>query len=230
MYSYKQKQKRLFDELEYKFKNGESPSTIVEPVKDYVNDNRICLTSVAFIPPQLQEAILATVINPLKSADSQQYYYIQNSFHLTIQNIRTISLLPLFNDNDIEKAIKVFNQVVPKHKHLFFDIEGLLELPTSLSLRAYADEGLKDLVLELRQGLQEAGVPDNKTYASSDVVFGNLSVCRYTTKPNNLFFSEVKGLKNVKIGRLEVSTISLITTNSVCHPSKTRIIKDFNLA
>ena len=227
---YKQAQRELFDELENKFKNGEKPSTIVEPVKDYENDNRICLTSVAFIPPHLQEIILSTVVDPLKSADSQQYYYIQNSFHLTIQNIRTINLPLLFNDSDIEKAIKVFDQIVPKHKHLFFDIEGLFELPTSLSLRAYADKGLKDLALELRRGLKEAGVPDNKTYASSDVVFGNTSVCRYTTTPNDLFFNEVKRLKNIKIGRLEVSTVSLITTNSVCHPSKTKIIKEFNLA
>ncbi len=226
---YQLKQKELFDNLEAKLKKGESSVTLVEPVKDYVNDRRTCLTSVVFIPTELQEKILDKVISPLKEADTRQYYYVPNSFHLTIQNIKTINEPPSFNENDIELAREVFQEVISKFKSINFQIAGIFELPTSLSLRAYSDETLKDLALALRKKLKEAGVPDNKTYASEEVVFGNISISRYTSDPNQAFFEQVEQLKNVEIGVLKAFTVSLITTNSICHPDKTKIIEKFNL-
>lgn len=229
MASYQQKQHELFRELEEKFKKGETPATIVEPVQDYVNDNRICLTSAVFIPQPLQKTIIDKVISPLKNSGRRQYYYLPQSLHMTIQNIRTINHPPLFSERDIKKVQNVFRRVIPKHKSFIFELRGLFEVSTSLSVRGYSDETLKYLILNLRKGLERVGVPDNKTYASGEVFFGNVSVVRYTTSPNTAFFKKVKELKDIDIGRFKARTISLITTNSVCHPKKTKIIEDYNL-
>lgn len=227
--NYQQKQVQLFDHIEKSFKEGQTPSTIVEPVENYADDDRICLTSVVFIPPKIQETIISEVINPLRQVDLKQYYYVPNSFHITIQNIRTINNPFFFNQEDIEKAKEVFRKVIPKHKSFSFKLKGLFELPTSLSIKAFSDESFHYLVKELRETLTTAGVSDNKKYASKDVFFGNSNICRYTSKPNSSFFEKVTELKDHEIGEIKVNDVSLITTNSVCYPNKTKIIQKYNL-
>lgn len=229
MLSYQQKQLRLFSKLEKQFRQGQTPATLVTPSADYTDDKRICLTSVVFIPKNLQKVILEKIIKPLKNADPNQYYYLPQSLHLTIQNIRTVNLPLLFTDGDIEKVKTVFAKTIPKYQPFEFDLEGLFELPTGISIRGFTSEVLGNLVMELRENLKKVGVADNKTY-SSETVFGNISVCRYYLKqPNASFFRKVKQLKNTKVGKLKVKTISLITTNCVCHPNFTKIIKTYNL-
>lgn len=229
MDTYSQKQLKLTEEIEEKFKRGENPSTIVQPVKDYTNDKRICLTGVVFIPKNLEQKILDEFIKPLQEADSSQYFYVPGSFHVTIQNVRTINNPPLFTKDDIQKASKVFEAIVLKHKIFSLKLERLFELPTSLALCAFSDESLRDIAHELRDELSRAGIPDNKSYASADVVLGNVTIVRYTRKPNDEFKNKIKELKETKVDSFDVREVSLITTNSVCIPNKTRIIKKYNL-
>ncbi|MDO8487229.1 MAG: hypothetical protein Q7S45_02975 [Candidatus Curtissbacteria bacterium] len=229
MASYQQKQYQLFREIEEKFKRGESPSTIVEPIQDYSQDNQICLTGVVFLSGRLQTLITKKIIEPLRKIDPEQYYYLPDSLHLTIQNVRTINNPPLFSDEDVKKVQNVFKKVIPKHQRFEFELKGLFELPTSLGICAYSDKSIKDLCFDLRDELTKTGVPDNKTYASKEIIFGNVTVSRYTTTPSPEFFKEINRMKDMEIGKLKVKTVSLITTNSVCHPKLTKFIQTFDL-
>jgi 2'-5' RNA ligase len=228
--NYQTKQLELIKKIEESLKNGQQISTLVDPVSDYVNDNRICLTSVVFLPKDLQEKIISCIINPLKETDPDQYFYIPDSFHVTINNIRTIENPPLFNNDDLEKAQKVFRKVVSKYHSFSFELKGIFELPTSLAIPAFSDETLGNLVLELRSELKKAGVPDNKTYADDNIVIGSTTIARFTKTPNSRFKQKVDTLKETEIGNFEVVKISLITTNAACHPSKTKIIDDYLLS
>ncbi len=104
-----------------------------------------------------------------------------------------------------------------------------MELPTSISIAAVSDESLKDLILELRQGLSHAGIPDNKLYASNNIFFGNSTICRYTTTPNKRFFDKVKELKDIRLGNIKIDKILLVKTNAVFHPNATTFIDEFDL-
>jgi len=227
--NYQTKQLELISKIEESFKKGQQISTLVTPVSDYTNDNRICLTTVAFIPQDIEKKIINDIINPLKMADPVQYFYIPNSFHITINNIRTIENPPLFNDEDIEKACEVFGKVIPKYHPFTVDLKRLFELPTSLAICAFSDETLGNLALELRMELKKIGVPDNKTYADEHVVIGSTTIARFTKTPNLEFKQKVNVLKEIEIGSFKVNKISLITTNAVCHPSKTKIIEEYLL-
>lgn len=229
MDSYYKQQDVLFNEIEERFKKGESPATIVQQLNDYENDDQICLTSVAFVPKNLQELVVSKLISPLKKADPRQYFYLPESLHLTIQNIRTVDNPPQFSASDIEKSKQVFSNIVPKYPPIVFRLKGLFNLPTSLGIRAYAEKTLKDLCLELRHELASAGVPDNKTYASNKIFFGNVSISRYTTTPNAKFDDILNNFKNIDIGIFNVESVFLITTNSVCYPQKTKILAKFDL-
>lgn len=226
--SYQEKQRRLIKAIETKFKKGETPSTIVQPVADFANDKQICLTSVTFIPEDIQEIIVDKLIKPLKTADEKQYFYLPNSLHLTIQNIRTIHDPPLFTEKDIETTRKVFNEIVTKYTPPVFHLKDLFELPWSLSLCAYSDKTYGDMVLNLRETLIQAGVPDDKKYASKDTVFGNITLCRYNNKPNDSFMKKIEEFKKVNVTRFMVKNVFLITTNSVCHPDHTEILDKFS--
>jgi hypothetical protein len=229
MLTYQKEQYKIFEKLEGKFKKGKIPSTIVGSMSDYANDGQLCLTSVVFLSQDLQKIIQDKIINPLKKIDSRQYYYLPESLHLTIQNIRTIHDPSLFTNKDVEKARGVFSKIVSRCQSFDFELTGLLELPTSLSVRAYSSEVLKDIVLKLREEMNMAGISDNKEYISDNIFFGNDTVCRYMKKPNKDFKNKIKELKKTGIGKLNVKTISLITTNIVCHSQKTEIIESYNL-
>lgn len=229
MDNYQTKQLELTKKIEEGFKKGESLSTVVEPVSDYINDNRICLTSVVFIPQNLEKRIIENVINPLRKINPIQYFYIPGSFHITISNIRIIENPPLFGNKDVEIVREVFKRVIPKHHPFTVEIKRLFELSTSLAISAFSDETLGKLALELREELKKAGVPDNKTYANENIVIGSTTISRFTNTPNPDFKKKVKKLKEIDIGSFEVRKISLITTNAVCHPSKTKIIEEYLL-
>lgn len=226
--TYQDRQRETIRAIEDAFKRGEVPSTIVESRKDYAKDNQIGLTSVSFVPKNIQNNTKNKLINPLCVQDDRQYFYLPQSLHLTVQNIRTINNPPLFSSEDIEKAKFVFENIIPKHRKIKFVLKDLFELPTSLAVCAYSDESYRDLVAELREELVFAGVPDNKKYAS-DVIVGNVTVCRYTTTPTDEFIKTVKELKNIEIGELSVDKVFLITTNAVCYPSKTTILGEYPL-
>jgi 2'-5' RNA ligase len=228
--NYQARQLELTKKIEEDFKNGNSRSTIVEPVSDYINDNRICLTSVVFLPQDLENKIIDEVIIPLRRNDPAQYFYVPNSFHVTIRNIRTTTEPPSFSEIDIEKSKEVFRRIVPKHHPFKFEIKRLFKLPTSLAISAFSNKKFGDLALELGNELGKAGVPDNKIYANKNIVIGNTTISRFTKRPNSSFRKKVKELKNIDIGSFEVRKISLITTSAVCHPSKTKIIEEYLLS
>jgi hypothetical protein len=229
MVNYQKKQKLLFEKIENDFKVGKSPSTIVDPVKDYANDNQICLTSVVFLSDEIKRNIEEKIILPLKKLDKRQYYYLPQSLHVTIQNVRTIHNPPLFSADDVEKVKKVLRRIIPKYHHFEFSIRGIFDLPTSLSLRAYSDEVFGKLVLELRNALNEEGVPDNKKYASSNIIIANTTVCRYTVPPSEVFLNTIRTTKEINVGSMIVKEIFLISTNAICYPNKTKIIERYLL-
>ncbi|MEX2007688.1 MAG: hypothetical protein WD992_02855 [Candidatus Levyibacteriota bacterium] len=224
--TYKSLQKSLMDKLE---KDAGKSSTIVTMLSDYANDNQISLALVYFLPKALTEKIYAKLINPLEKADSQQYYYLKQSLHITIQPIRVIHSPPNFTVEDIEKVRVSFSKIIPKLFTINFSLEGLLKLPTSLALRAYADVNLGKLILALEKVLSEIGVPNDKKYLSGKVFWGNSTLCRYTSLPNEAFLRTIEKLKDVKLGLLKVESVSLITTNPVVAPDKTQIIETYHL-
>lgn len=228
MMSYQEKQRLVIKEIEERFKRGETPSTIVQPVEDFAHDRQICLTCVEFIPEDIQEIMAHKLITPLKKADEKHYFYPPSSLHLTIQNIRTIHYPPLFTQEDIETARRVLREIVTQYTPPVFHLKDLFQLPWSLSVCAYSDKTYGDMVLHVREALNQAGVPDDKRYASGDIVLGNVTFCRYHKKPNNSFIEKTEELKSIDIGRIRAQNIFLITTNSVCHPDHTEIIDRFS--
>ena len=229
MDDYSQKQLELTRQIEESFKKGQNPSETVKPVSDYVNDDRICLTSVVFLPGDIENEIIRKIINPLREADASQYYYGPGSMHVTINNVRVINNPPHFSDQDIEKAKLVFRKTISKYRRFEVSLKRLFELPTSLAISAFTSNLYQGLVLDLRSSLSAEGIKDDKKYALEDVIIANSTISRFTNIPNREFYDKVKTLKEIEIGSFEVKKICLITTNAVCHPSKTKIVEEYDL-
>lgn len=229
MDDYSSRQVALVKDIEKQFEAGNSPSTIVEPVSNYETDMRICLTSLAYLPQNLQEKIYNEIVEPLKKIDDRQYFYEKAALHITVQNVRVINNPPHFTDSDIERAKNVFASITQKYHPVEVEIRRIFELPTSFALSAFTPSSWEDLVLDLRNELEKAGVPDDKSYAPGPVL-ANVTICRYTTPPNEEFQSKLKELKEIKLGSFKIENIKLATTNAVSFPSKTTIIGEYNLS
>jgi 2'-5' RNA ligase len=223
------KQKAAVKELENLFAKGESKSTVVDMQKDYANSKQITLTSVAFLPENITEGIIKNVIDPLRKIEPNQYFYPAASMHLTIKNIRTIHEPPIFNESDVNKVNKLFNDIISKFQAFEFKVEDVLIFPTSISVMAYSSDVLQKLVSALDKGLKEIGVPDDKKYLFYSVFWGNITVCRFTEKPSDFFIAEVKKIRNLKIGKFKVEKINLVTGNVVFNENSKRIVAEYKL-
>lgn len=229
--SYRDKQLQAIHALEQAASSGAaaSISTIVPMMDDYASDNRLCLTAVAFVPDDVADIIERDLIAPLRRIEPEHYYYPAASLHVTLQNLRTINEPRSYDDAHIALAREVFQRVVARHSAFELEVEGLLRMPTSLSVTAFSDESLGELALDLRAELAAAGIPDDKIYSSGDVVFANITVCRYANRPAGTFTGVLQNAAVHGFSTMRVDQVDLIETNAVCHPDKTKLLASFKL-
>jgi 2'-5' RNA ligase len=222
-------QKACVKKLENFFRQDSHKSTIVNMQKDYINDDQICLTSVAFIPSHISAEIIKNISNPLRKIEADHYFYPPGSLHVTIKNVRTINNPPLFTTSGVKKVNEVFNKIISKFPIFEFSVEDVLVFPTSLSVMAYSSAIFQKLVLLLDETLKEIGVPDNKKYFSDSVLWGNITICRFIQKPGDRFIALARKMRDLEIGKFRVEKISLITCNAVCHVESRKIIAEYKL-
>jgi 2'-5' RNA ligase len=98
-----------------------------------------------------------------------------------------------------------------------------------VALIGYSNQTLQQLIQALDKGLNDSGIPDNKTYFSDTIFWGNLTICRLTHSPGDAFRQQVQELATVKIGEMQVTQIHLVTCNSVCHPQTRTLIGMYSL-
>ncbi len=226
--NYSKKQKKLIQKIKSIIssqKNG------VQIQSDYVdqNDDRLCLSSLTFIPSKIGQKISRDIIEPLKKIDPDHYYYPLESLHLTIKNIRIIHKPPRFSKDDVMKADKLFREVTPKFSSFSFDLQNLMLFPKTVSLIGYSNETLGRLVQTLDAGLKDIGLSDDKKYFSDEVFFGNITLCRFKGRPKRELIVKIKELENISIGKFSIREVNLVVCNLVCNPKTRRIIGTYYL-
>lgn len=228
--SYSQKQRELIQQIEISFKKGEKNPTLVGAVSDYANDDKICLTSVFFLPDDIKQIISQKIIAPLRKIEPWHYYYPKNSMHVTIKNICVVHQLPTFTDKDIEKVKNKFLEIIPKFPKFDVLFERLFLFPSSISIIGFTNKYLGKLVKALDNGLNEVGLSDDKKYFSNEVFFINSTFCRFTKEPGEKLLTEINEMMFGDYSKCTLEEISLITTNSVCFIPKTKIVQKYKLS
>lgn len=219
--SYQNQQRVLFDLVEDQFRRGIKPTSIVKPVENYALDNRFYLTSVSFLLEPLQETILKEIIELLKEADPNQYYYLKKSLHITIFNVYMPNHIDLVTVDKLNKIRAIFKKVLSKHPPIEFELRGLFELPSSIGIRCYCNENLRNVIQDLEKELAKINIKNEKRLASEEIFFGNVTIARFVTKPNAAFKKVVKKLKHTSFGTFTAESVSLIKSNAVVHPNMT---------
>jgi 2'-5' RNA ligase len=227
MPAYQELQLEAFSKLESEFGAGQSPAQVIPIVPDAPQSLGLCLSSLFYLPKEMTDSLEQNLIEPIRNADPNHYYFQPESLHVTIQNVRTVAMPANFSEATIETARAVFGRVVPKHNVFDLTLKRIFEPPTSLSISALSDEKYGELVKELRAELEKAGIPDNKRYGSGEIVFGNVTFCRFKSAPNGQLKALVKSLKNNQFGKFVVDRVHLVVTDAVCSPKNTTITDTF---
>ncbi len=210
------KQIEVIDKIEQQIKDKAIVFTTVSPVDDYHHDNRMALTSVHMPRPDLIHKVIASIIEPLKKIEPDFYYYTNENLHMTIKNVRVINHPPHFNDEDVQKATHVFNNVIPQHHKFNVYFYRLLLFPNNVSLIGTTDEELDKIIFDLSNELNEAGVPDDKVFANSSYFFCNMTLARFNKVPSDAFKQKVQELSaSVAYEPYEVDSVTLLTCNAV---------------
>lgn len=226
---YKDEQKQLVRKIEEAILRDIYPATIVTESPDFINDKRLCLTIVAFVPTEISSKILNEIIEPLRNIEPEHYFYPPESMHLTIRNVQVISDPPTFTTDDVQSVDAMCQEIVPQNQTFSFVLEDVIRFPTSLSLMGYSDERLRTLTKKLASNLVAIGVPDNKKLMSDSVFFGNITFCRFVHEPGEAFKEKFAELRNIKIGEIPIMEINLISSNSVCAPDSLKIFGRYQL-
>lgn len=214
MTTHQQKQIEVIDQIANQVRNSNLNFSLVAPTEDYDNDSRICLTSVHIPSDYLKQKIHDEIIKPLQMVSSNVYFYLPDSMHMTIKNIRVINNPPHFKPVDIKKAKQVFLEVMPQHNKYRIYFYRLLLFPNSLVLIGTTDPELDNIILDLDKRLKEVGLPDDKQYTNSQYFFSNMTLARFSV-PSKEFIKKVEELsKRIKFDPYTVNSVSLITCNA----------------
>jgi hypothetical protein len=229
MTPFQQKQLILMRQMESSLASGASSSSVVPFQTDYAHDTRICLTAVSFLSNTLANIIQNRLIATLKTIEPDFYYYPNESMHITIQNIRSIHNPPNFDLNDINKAKSLFTDFFATCNQFPIILQGVIQMPTSLAVIVLMTKSYDTCIRTLRQQLISNGIYDDKQYFTDEIIFANCTICRYSRKPSQKFIQMTQTGRDELFGNGLIQSVSLIQSNAVMHPSKTTIIKTYNL-
>lgn len=227
MGDYQNKQLEIIAKIESQIGNNSGNFSVVTPVTDFENDERICLTSVHLPSDDFKEQV-QEIIKPLKEEFPDYFYYKPESTHITIKNIRVINNPPHFNKDDIGSATDIFSNVIPEHFKFKTFYYRLMLFQNNLALIGTTDEEYGRIILDLDEKLNLAGLRDDKTYIDSKVFFSNITLARFSKPTDTEFKKRVEEIsKSIKFEPYEVDSVSLVTANAVL--KKLNIIETWKL-
>lgn len=220
------KQIETINEIENKI-NSNNPLgfSTVAPVADYVDDSRICLTSVHLPDSSLLSQVNRILIDPLKKIAPGLHYYPPKSLHLTIKNIRVINDPPNFDDDDVAKAVEVFSKIIPRHRPFSVYFYRLLLFPNNLALIGTTDPELDYIIADLDRALSRQGIPDDKKYINSKYFFCNMTLARFNERPSEALINQVKKLSDAIVVNFKpylVDSVTLLSCNAVFEKRRIR--------
>jgi hypothetical protein len=225
---HQQKQIKVIDEIEKLVKEKSLKFSTVEPVQDYENDSRICLTGIHLLKNEFISYIQSNLINPLKLISPEHYYYDKDSLHATIKSVRVVNDPPLFNDMTIQKAKQVFASVVKRHRRFNAYYYRLLLFPMNVALIGTTDSELDSIVIDLDKELSKSKIPDDKKYQNKKYFFSNITLARFYCKPTGKFINKINELsENIDFPPYLIDSVTLLTCNAVL--KKRKIINTWRL-
>jgi len=227
--TYQDQQYQLFNQLETVFKKGQQPSNVYPPIADYARDSRQCLTLVNYTSPDLSKLIDAQLIQPLKEADSKQYFYPQISLHTTLLTLFLAADPPLFTEAEIKIIAEILTETFKKITPITYCLDGLFIMPNSIGIRGYTDSKLTETIHLIQQDLAAQNIKLSPGLASNEVFFGHITICRFTTQPNSEFWQKLTELKNIKLGSYVSNSWNLVSSNLAFEPNSTKTHQVFNL-
>lgn len=221
-------QQKVINKIEEQVNTNSLKFSTVPPVEDYDNDPRICLTSVHLPHESLKLKVYQLLIEPLKDSEPDFYYYTPDSLHMTIKNIRTINNPPRFTEEDIEKAKKIFSEIISQHQRFNVYFYKLLLFPNNIALVGTTDPELDSIVCELDDALNKKKIPDDKVYANSQYFFCNMTLARFNKPPSREFKQKVLELSNsIRYEPYAIDSVTLLKSNAVL--KNRQIIGTWNL-
>jgi 2'-5' RNA ligase len=227
---YRDRQRQLIDSIRSDVSTVSANASVVPIQADYAADPGRCLTSVMFVPSPKAIALRDGIQEALAQVEPFHYYNPPESMHITIKNVRVAQDPPSFDETDIANVHACFAGVLPHHRSFPFSFEELVVFPNSISLVAYSDERLREVVQALDAGLAEIGLSDDKRYLSDEVFYGNITLCRFTRQPGPRLFEAVTELnRQWHPTSICLSHVELITGNASATPATTTRLHRYEL-
>src|SRR5215831_10359211 len=188
--------------------SGATEVTVVPVRNQYVGVAR-CLTIVHFLDSALASAIESHVIAPLRIVAPMHCWYRSTDLHITVKNIRAARVGFCASPEELRASRLAFMAMANDRVPTQFQVSEVALFPTSIVVGAFAPATFRDAVRTLGSRLSQAGVPDDKRYASEDIIFANITICRLVAKPSDDLRIAVAQLQSLDLGPYVASGLAL---------------------
>jgi hypothetical protein len=187
-----------------------------------------CLTGVASPPPGLAGEMVRDLIEPLRAADPRHHFYDAPSLHLTLKNVCSVRQPRGFGEGDARKALAALRRAAEQFPPLEFELRPPVLVGGSVWIPALTRSPLWAFNRAADDELRAEGLDDDKAYYSTEVRFGNLTVCRLTAPPSVEFANAIESLRGFARAHWTVNSGELIGCDIVCSPGSQRLYGRFD--
>lgn len=202
-------------------KSKQELATIVPMRTQYAGDERLCLGVFARVEKSIAKN-LEELQGRMMMLEPHHHYYQPQSFHVTIQNVRTISSPPSFSDDDAQIVCNVVSRIAEQHPGFELTVNGIIPLRTSVSAAVLFEESVFELIKFIGNELAACGIADDKSYVDPNVRFANITLCRFTAPPGAELLELLANQQEILFGSYLVDELYVASTNAVYDPLFTR--------
>jgi len=210
-----------------KFKKSEFE---YDPFINSINDNRYGITLLAR-PTEKVKQNIANILDELKAAEPNQYYYPGSDLHLTILSI--ISCRAGFSLNEINPSEyqEIVQSAVDSASPFTINFQGFTASPSSILIQGLPDHHqLSGLRNELREKFKTSGLMHSmdKRY---HLKTAHMTAIRFKEPLKNAeaFIQKVSKCRQLDFGSSRITKVELVKTNWYHQQDKVKTLAVFPL-
>lgn len=225
---YRAKQDEAIDAMIASMTAGRATSTVVSMREDYEADEAMCAT-VLSRPDENVQSVCDEIVREFAEADDRQYFLPKSNRHITLRNVRTCdSDMGILTSDQADATEQALESVFARTPSLPVRFSRVVTLSTSLAFIGYPDPSYEELFDSIGEALEKAGTPDDKSYASGDIHWLSMTLCRFQRNPNEAFLAAAKRAERAHDVAMTIDSASFVRCNAVCSPDSLEEVRSYS--
>ncbi|WP_338840144.1 2'-5' RNA ligase family protein [Flavobacterium ginsenosidimutans] len=194
------------------------------------SDSRFGIT-LLIRPNEEIKANIQTLINELKKAEPEQYFYPDSDIHITVMSIISCSENFTLNQISPNEYIEVICRSLVDVDKIKIHFKGITASPSALMIQGFpSDETLNNLRNRLRENFKNSGLQQSID-SRYTISAAHSTIMRFQEKLQNpkKLIEIAEKFRDYDFGEFDVKNLELVYNDWYQRKSTTKVLGDFGL-